>query len=468
MQLGQLFDQRQPQPQAAEAPRHRSVGLPEAVEDVRQKFRLDALAVVADDDADALGVALHSQFDLPAFGREFDGVREQVPDDLLQSVGVAQHHFGLRAEMGDQLDPFRLGCRTYGPERGFDSRREVGRLRFQAQPAGDDARRIEQVFDDLELRLRVAFDNGRGLRDELAVARAGTQQARVAEDDVQRRSQLVRDHGQKFVFGAVGGFRHGAHALGFGARGPLLFVKPFAFGLGPLTLGDVRDAHQRAGGVAGRGRIADGDDDVQTVPAERLEDRLRSEGAATFGECDQVFGEDLRRLRREGLADRRDQFVLIARAEHPQRLAIDVYDLYHPGGLPRELGVVGEVAAEVAHALRPQLVERRLEEGAIPLPYGNAGGLEDVRVARLALTQPLFGQLAVGDVLHRAVNPRHAARRFVPNRAPVIAQPPRLPVACHDPILAHVFFPGEQALQPPPRQGVVFREEVAFPAAPLP
>src|SRR5262249_9602514 len=119
VQLGQLLDQRQPQPQAAEAPRHRSVGLPEAVEDVRQKFRLDALAAVDYDDADAFGVALHPQLDPPAFGGEFDGVREQVPNYLLQAVRVATHHFGLRAEMGDQLDSFRLGRRAYGAERGF-------------------------------------------------------------------------------------------------------------------------------------------------------------------------------------------------------------------------------------------------------------------------------------------------------------------------------------------------------------
>src|SRR5262249_9683380 len=104
-----------------------------------------------------------------------------------------------------------------------------------------------------------------------------------------------------------------------------------------------------------------GNNGVQPVSAERLEDRLRGERAAAFGECDQVVDENSHRFRREGLDERRDQFVLVARAEHPQRLVIDVYDLYHPGGLPHELGVISKMAAEVAPALRPQLVERRIE-----------------------------------------------------------------------------------------------------------
>src|SRR5262245_4829440 len=51
----------------------------------------------------------------------------------------------------------------------------------------------------------------------------------------------------------------------------------------------------------------------------------------------------------------------LARAEHSQRLVIDVNDLYHAGGLSRELGMIGEMAPEVAHALRAQLIERRLD-----------------------------------------------------------------------------------------------------------
>src|SRR5262249_62161015 len=101
--------------------------------------------------------------------------------------------------------------------------------------------------------------------------------------------------------------------------------------------------------------------------------------------------------------------------------------------------MIGEVAAKVAHALRAQLVERRFDQGDILLPDGNTSGFEDVGVARLALAQPLFRQPAICDVFHGAVYTRYAAGLFIPHRAPVIAQPPRLAVAADDPLLAHVF-----------------------------
>src|SRR5262249_51332277 len=87
--------QRQPQPQPAVTPRGRAVRLVEAVEDMWQELRLDAFARVTYEDAEELRVAPDPQFDAPAFGREFDRVREQVPDHLLQPRGVAQHDCGF-------------------------------------------------------------------------------------------------------------------------------------------------------------------------------------------------------------------------------------------------------------------------------------------------------------------------------------------------------------------------------------
>ena len=160
-----MFNERQPQPQPAVTPRAGRVGLPEAVEDERQELRLDALAGVADRDADMIGGALHPQLDAPAFGRELDRVREQVPHDLLQSRRVAEHLFRQVAEIGDKRDALRLGRRAHRVERGFERRHEINRLRLDPQLARDDARRIEQVFDDLKLRLRAALDDGSDVVD---------------------------------------------------------------------------------------------------------------------------------------------------------------------------------------------------------------------------------------------------------------------------------------------------------------
>src|SRR6266511_1183477 len=82
--------------------------------------------------------------------------------------------------IGDERDAFRLGSRARRVERGFEHRNEVCRPRLDPQLARDDTRRIEPVFDDLELRLRVALDDGNDVVDGFSVHRAGAQHSRVA------------------------------------------------------------------------------------------------------------------------------------------------------------------------------------------------------------------------------------------------------------------------------------------------
>src|SRR6266511_1400903 len=74
IQFDQILNERQPQSQSAVTPRSRCVRLQESVENEWQEFRIDALARIADRDADVIGGALHPQLNAPAFGRELDGV----------------------------------------------------------------------------------------------------------------------------------------------------------------------------------------------------------------------------------------------------------------------------------------------------------------------------------------------------------------------------------------------------------
>src|SRR5262245_58021057 len=103
-----MFDQRQTKAQSADAPRARHVALSESLEDVRQEIRLDAFAVVAHDDGDVPVHAFERDFDAPAFLCELDRIREQIPDDLLQTVVVARDLAGERIQVGDYTDAFGL------------------------------------------------------------------------------------------------------------------------------------------------------------------------------------------------------------------------------------------------------------------------------------------------------------------------------------------------------------------------
>jgi hypothetical protein len=78
------------------SPCGRGVGLTEAVEDVRKKLRRDPLARVRYADNQVGLVALDPNVDPPIFGREFDGIGNDIADDLLQTPGIGANGLRLR------------------------------------------------------------------------------------------------------------------------------------------------------------------------------------------------------------------------------------------------------------------------------------------------------------------------------------------------------------------------------------
>src|SRR2546423_8446214 len=68
-----------------------SCRLPESLEDVRQELGLDARSGVAHFHAEAMLYGVQHDRHVPARRREFNRVREEVPDDLFQTTGIALH-----------------------------------------------------------------------------------------------------------------------------------------------------------------------------------------------------------------------------------------------------------------------------------------------------------------------------------------------------------------------------------------
>src|SRR6185369_2460256 len=91
VQLGEIADNRQAKTKAAVLARKPAVGLSETLEQMRHELRVDALAIVFHDDVDEtpIGAALEREPDMSAARGELDGVRQQVPHDLLKPVRVA-------------------------------------------------------------------------------------------------------------------------------------------------------------------------------------------------------------------------------------------------------------------------------------------------------------------------------------------------------------------------------------------
>ena len=97
--------------------------------------------LVAHAECDTPSFRRHRQGDNPAIGRIFRGVVEQVPEDLFEAVGVAQHHAGVRRGVHQQPVAHTEGGAVVLGHRG-GQRREVERAGLERQLPGAQARYI--------------------------------------------------------------------------------------------------------------------------------------------------------------------------------------------------------------------------------------------------------------------------------------------------------------------------------------
>src|SRR5262249_3307568 len=98
----------------------RTVCLPEPVEDVWQKFRIDSEARIADDEECFVLQFFQPDFDESIWISEFDGVREQIPDNLFDALGISVERAdpGFQPEL--QSQSLRFDCRAPRVHGRFD------------------------------------------------------------------------------------------------------------------------------------------------------------------------------------------------------------------------------------------------------------------------------------------------------------------------------------------------------------
>src|SRR5439155_14681653 len=83
---------------------------------------------------------------------------------------------------------------------------------------------------------------------------------------------------------------------------------------------------------------------------------------------------------------------------------VHVDDLHHRDRVLHEWRVRGEVPAEIAHAARSEIFDRRLDSGEVLLPDRHPGRLEDVAIALLALAQTVKDRQAGQRILEAAAD----------------------------------------------------------------
>ena len=204
--LDQMLDDRQAEPEAAVGAGEALVGLPEALEHVGQELAAGCptpVSVMVTRICESTRV--ERDVDAPARRRELDGVRQQVPEHLLQPLGVAVH--ARRPVVDVELEPMPLASaagRTVSMRVADDARE-----RRPAAGAGcsrpvimRETSRTSAISCACALALRSTISST--LATRAGSTRACPQHRHPAEDGVERRPQLVRQRGEELVLQPVG------------------------------------------------------------------------------------------------------------------------------------------------------------------------------------------------------------------------------------------------------------------------
>ncbi len=130
-------------------------------------FGTDPAPGIAHDHFHVFVAALAENLDPAARGREANRVREQVPQDLLQALGISLD--GTRIGIQGRVDTDSL-CQRDGPEGIGHHPHELGergqRLQLDPHSPGHDPRHVQQIVDQPSLHSCVAIDevDGGGVR----------------------------------------------------------------------------------------------------------------------------------------------------------------------------------------------------------------------------------------------------------------------------------------------------------------
>ena len=193
--------------EASVGPRRAAVTLPEPLEEVRRGRVVESDSGVAHREPHAVAMAIEGDGHAPSRRGELDGVRDQIPDNLLEAAGIGSHRTDAPVEIDLHRDPLRVGRRMRSSNGLFHDRLEQCRPHRDLELATNDQRDIEHAVDEARLRPPRPvdrLDRPHGLR---RIEPSAREQPRPTEDGIQRRPEFVRHDGQELVFHPVRGFR---------------------------------------------------------------------------------------------------------------------------------------------------------------------------------------------------------------------------------------------------------------------
>ena len=230
MQVQHRLDQRQAEPGPFVLPAMRALQLPERAERLRDIVVRHADAGVHDGERErAIRLEPRGHRDVAAFGRELDGIGQEIHQHLTDAALVRkQERNVLRHVHADREFVLDRQILHQG-DRVPDDLGDVAHVLAQLIGPGFDLGHVENVVDQLQQVLAAAVDVAGVVAIAGFVDRAEQlvlDDLGEADDGVERRPQLVAHVGEKHRLGAVGVFRLQLggdqvllHALAFGDVG---------------------------------------------------------------------------------------------------------------------------------------------------------------------------------------------------------------------------------------------------------
>jgi hypothetical protein len=158
MYFHQVPRNRKPEPEPTVLASRSTVGLTKSIKDVRQKLFINALPGIRHSDFNCTAGLHHLHAHAPATLSKLHRIRQEIPNHLLEPVCVTGNHSGRRIEIRFDTDTLRVCSLSHDIDRILHHRHHFQRVQIEIKVTGDDARNVEDVVDDLRLRLRVPSD----------------------------------------------------------------------------------------------------------------------------------------------------------------------------------------------------------------------------------------------------------------------------------------------------------------------
>lgn len=191
MQFDEMSHDGEAESEAAMLSSRRTISLTKTFEYVRKEGGRNARTAVCDIDAHMLPEVGEIDANVAALWCELDGIREQIPQDLLESRGIPARHHRFGGQSQADGDPLGLRCGPYGVDARADDRREIDRPHVKKQPPGNNAGDIQQIGDEPCLYLGIPLDRLECPPAVLFADGVVQQHAGPSDDRIQRGPQFV-------------------------------------------------------------------------------------------------------------------------------------------------------------------------------------------------------------------------------------------------------------------------------------